>query len=292
MHATNDIPGSSPDDGSVLFIGTATALLRLGGFTVLTDPNFLHRGEHVRLGYGLRSKRLTEPALGIAELPPLDLVVVSHLHEDHFDRVAEQRLDKSVRIATNRQAAVTLRKMGFGQVRGLRTWESGAILKGDRMLRVTSMPGRHAPLGVLQPALPTVMGSLLELGSADGAVLYRAYISGDTLVHDDLREIPRRYPDIDLGLFHLGGTRIFGLMLTMDGKQGVEAIRIIGPETAIPIHYDDYDVFKSPLDDFRLEARAAGLEGTVRYLRHGESHRFAVGAGRLAAAASGRQRGS
>jgi L-ascorbate metabolism protein UlaG (beta-lactamase superfamily) len=123
-------------------------------------------------------------------------------------------------------------------------------------------------------------------------VLYRVYISGDTLVHDDLREIPRRYPAIDLGLFHLGGTRIFGLMLTMDGKHGVEAIRIIGPETAIPIHFDDYDVFKSPLDDFRLEARVAGLDGKVHYLRHGESYRFAVGAGRLAAAASGRQRGS
>jgi L-ascorbate metabolism protein UlaG (beta-lactamase superfamily) len=281
MHATHDLP-DSPDRGSVLFIGTATTLIRLGGFTVLTDPNFLHRGEHVRLGYGLRSRRLTEPALRIDQLPPLDLVVVSHLHEDHFDRVAERELDKSVRIATNRQAAVGLRKMGFRQVRALRNWESGTILAGDRMLRVTSMPGRHAPLGVLQPALPTVMGSLLELCSADGAVLYRVYVSGDTLVHDDLREIPRRYPDIDLGLFHLGGTRVFGLMLTMDGKQGVEAIRIVAPETAIPIHYDDYDVFKSPLDDFRREASAAGLEGKVHYLRHGERYDFAVSPARLA----------
>src|SRR5690242_7657168 len=74
------------DDGSVLFIGTATTLIRYGGFTILTDPNFLHRGEKVHLGYGLQSTRLTDPALNLEDLPPVDFVVLSHLHEDHFDR--------------------------------------------------------------------------------------------------------------------------------------------------------------------------------------------------------------
>ena len=46
------------------FIGTATTLLRLGPFTVLTDPNFLHRGQWAYLGKGLVSRRVTEPALG------------------------------------------------------------------------------------------------------------------------------------------------------------------------------------------------------------------------------------
>jgi L-ascorbate metabolism protein UlaG (beta-lactamase superfamily) len=52
------------------FVGTATTVLRLGGFTLLTDPNFLHRGQRAYLGYGLTSKRLTEPALQPDELPP------------------------------------------------------------------------------------------------------------------------------------------------------------------------------------------------------------------------------
>ena len=44
------------------FIGTATAVLRLGGFTLLTDPNFLHKGQRAYLGYGLWARRRTEPA--------------------------------------------------------------------------------------------------------------------------------------------------------------------------------------------------------------------------------------
>ena len=38
---------------TVSFVGTATVILRYAGFTILTDPNFLHAGDHVHLGYGL-----------------------------------------------------------------------------------------------------------------------------------------------------------------------------------------------------------------------------------------------
>ncbi|HEX8091651.1 MAG TPA: MBL fold metallo-hydrolase, partial [Blastocatellia bacterium] len=86
--------------GSIFFVGTATVILRYGGLTILTDPNFLHSGDHVHLGYGLTSKRLTDPAMDIHELPPLDLCVLSHLHGDHFDRIAEEKLDKSLPIIT------------------------------------------------------------------------------------------------------------------------------------------------------------------------------------------------
>ena len=58
--------------GSIFFVGTATVILRYAGFTILTDPNFLHAGDHVHLGYGLTSERLTNPALDIEELPPVD----------------------------------------------------------------------------------------------------------------------------------------------------------------------------------------------------------------------------
>ena len=82
---------------SLTFVGTATTMLRLGSFTVLTDPNFLHRGQRAYLGKGLWSRRLTEPALQPDGLPPLDLVLLSHLHGDHFDRVARRGLDHRCR---------------------------------------------------------------------------------------------------------------------------------------------------------------------------------------------------
>ena len=105
-------------------------------------------------------------------------------------------------------------------------------------------------------------------------------ITGDTLVHDDLNEIPKRYPDIDLALFHLGGTRIMGVLLTMDAEQGVEAIRIINPREVIPIHYNDYEVFKSPLEDFKRAVAEAGLQDRVHYLSHGDTYEFEVPTGR------------
>jgi len=273
--------GASPDfaSGSIFFVGTATVILRYAGLTLLTDPNFLHRGDHVHLGYGLTSARRTDPAIEFEALPPVDLVVLSHMHEDHFDRLVEQRLDRALPIVTTRHAAADLGSKGFTAARGLQTWETLTIVKGDTRLRITSMPGKHAP-GILAALLPPVMGSMLEFGTAAGSVLLRLYITGDTLIHEHLKEIPRRYPDIDLALLHLGGTRILGILLTMDGKQGVEAIRIINPRTAIPIHYNDYTVFKSPLEDFQRAVKEAGLEDRVRYLHHGETYAFEVPAGR------------
>ena len=214
--------------GSVFFVGTATVIIRYGGFTILTDPNFLHAGDHVHLGYGLRSRRLTNPAVEIEDLPPLDLVVLSHLHGDHFDRVAEAKLDKTLPIVTTPHAARYLEGKGFRPLEGLRTWESITVRKGDARLRVTAMPGTHAP-GPMRKVLPPVMGSMLEFAEAEGAARLRLYISGDTLLHNRLREIPRRYPEIDLALLHLGGTRVLGILVTMDAEQGVEALRIIDP---------------------------------------------------------------
>ncbi len=273
--------GESPDltGGTIFFIGTATVLLRFAGFTIVTDPNFLHSGEKVRLGYGLRSTRRTNPAMEIEDLLPLDLVVLSHMHEDHFDRVAGQKLDKSTPIATTPHATAALQKAGFTAARALENWDSLLVTKGDVQLRVTSMPGQHGP-GLLSKALPPVMGSMLEFSTSQAQTLFRMYITGDTLIHEALREIPRRFPDIDLALLHLGGTRVAGILLTMDGAQGVHMLKIVRPKLSIPIHFNDYTVFKSPLRDFAREVKAAGLEQQVRYIKHGETYRFDIPGGR------------
>ena len=155
----SDAREAASGTGSLFFIGTATVLLRLGPFTVLTDPNFLHRGESIGIGYGLlRSKRLTEPAISIEQLLPLDLVVLSHHHEDHFDRVATERLDRSVPILTTPDAARALGAIGFRQARALRTWKQESFVRGEWLLTVTSLPGLHGP-ALMTPFLPSVMAA-------------------------------------------------------------------------------------------------------------------------------------
>lgn len=270
-------PPSAPvasDEGSITFVGNATVLLRHAGMTLMTDPNFLHKGDHAHLGYGLTSERLTDPAIDIDKLPPIDLIVLSHMHGDHFDQLVQEKLDRDIPIVTTPQAAGMLEEMGFRSRHALDTWEQMMVRKGDASLSITAMPARHGP-PVVARLLPQTMGSILELSAGEGKPVYRIYISGDTLVYDDLQEIPRRYPDIDLALLHLGGTRILGVMkVTMDGKDGVKMLQLIAPHHAIPIHYNDYDVFKSPLSDFEKEVAAAGLQDKVTYLKHGEVYRF------------------
>jgi L-ascorbate metabolism protein UlaG (beta-lactamase superfamily) len=151
----------------VTFIGNATTLIRCGDITVLTDPNFLHQGQHAYLGYGLWSRRRHPPALSIDQLPPLHAVVLSHMHGDHWDRVAEQGLDKSLPIVTTPHAAKRLHHRGFHAAHGLTTWHTSVVAHGGNRLTVTALPGRHAPTP-LNRLLPPVMGTTLEFGRVDG----------------------------------------------------------------------------------------------------------------------------
>jgi L-ascorbate metabolism protein UlaG (beta-lactamase superfamily) len=254
----------------VLFIGNATLLIRYAGLTLLTDPNFIHAGEEIPLGYGLTTRRLTNPAMEIEDLPQLDAVVLSHFHADHFDRLAEERLPRRLPIVTTPDAAAALTDRGFTATRPLDTWQATEIAGPEGSCEIRSMPGRHAP-SVLSVALPEVMGSLLELRRAGAeTTALRIYLSGDTIVYEGLREIPEREPVVDLAFLHLGGTRVMGVTVTMDAEQGVELLELLRPRLAIPIHYDDYEAFKSPLSDFVNAVVDAGLEENVRYVARGD----------------------
>ena len=252
------------------YIGTATMLLRLGPFTVLTDPNFLHRGQRVHLGYGLLSKRRTQPALGVDELPRLDAILLSHLHGDHWDRVAHRGLPRDVPVLTTPKAAHTLDRRGFHAAEGFATWDDRTQHRDGHTLTVTATPGRHAR-GVAQHLLPPVMGSVVDYRAPDGPAL-RIYITGDTLFVDDLREIPRRFPDLDVGVLHLGGTTLpGGLVVTMGARDGTDLLEFLRPRMAVPIHFADYGVFHSPLIDFLDETRRRGLHDLVRVVGFGET---------------------
>lgn len=257
--------------GSLTFIGNATTLIRFGALTLLTDPNFLHRGQRAYLGYGLTSKRLTEPALSISELPELDAVVLSHLHGDHWDRVAHRGLDHDLPVITTPHASRRLQWRGFPRATGLRTWTAHTIVRGGTTVRITSLPGRHAPSWA-HFLLPPVMGSMLEFGTTERLAQLRIYLSGDTLMVQELQQIPVRFPDIDAGVLHLGGTTLpGGLMVTMNGQQGADLMQLINPATIIPVHYNDYSVFASPLADFRDTIQHRGIADRVTFVEPGQT---------------------
>ncbi|MEU1042405.1 MBL fold metallo-hydrolase [Streptomyces sp. NPDC005551] len=251
------------------FIGTATVLLRFGPFTVLTDPNFLHRGQFAYLGKGIVSRRLTEPTPGIDDLPALDCIVLSHMHGDHWDRVAKRRLNRDTRILTTPKAARALHRQKFAGAEGLRTWQTAELEKDGHVLTLTAVPASHAR-GSARVLLPPVMGSVLEHREPNGALATRLYVTGDTLLIDDLRELPRRFPDLDVAVVHLGGTTLpGGLVVTMDGREGAELVELLRPRCVVPVHYDDYGVFKSPLSDFLEQVERRGLARLVRVVRRG-----------------------
>ena len=257
------------DDVTLTFGGTATTLLRLGPFTLLTDPNFLHRGQWAHLGYGLRSRRLTDPALVPAELPALDAVLLSHMHGDHWDRIATRALPKDTPVVTTPEAAACLGERGFTETADLRPWQTHELTRGPDTLRVTSVPGVHGP-GPLARLLPEVMGSVLEL-VRDGETRWRGYISGDTLFRPALGELLERCGPLDVLVPHLGGTRVAGVLVTMDSRQGADLVDLLKPPVTVPVHFDDYGLFRSPLGDFVAEVADRQLPGEVRTVGRGQT---------------------
>jgi L-ascorbate metabolism protein UlaG (beta-lactamase superfamily) len=118
--------------------------------------------------------------------------------------------------------------------------------------------------------LPPVMGSVLEL-IADDTVSWRGYISGDTIFRPFLGEVLERFGRLDVMIAHLGGTKALGVTVTMDGRQGADLVELLKPPVTVPVHFDDYDRFRSPLGEFVAEVAKRRLPGEIRTVHRGES---------------------
>lgn len=263
---------AAPDQrASVTFIGAATLLIRFGGITILTDPNFAQQGETTSFGYGVSAKRLLGPALAFDQLPPVDAVLVSHMHDDHFDRKTQQMLARSMPVVANLRVATQLKDGGMLNTLGLRPWQRVDVVKGESSIAITSIPARHGPAW-LSALLPEGMGAMLDMRDASGRS-FRLYISGDTVVSEDTRAIARRFPGIDLAVLYLGGERLLGMgPASMDGQQGVQMLQLLNARRVLPVHVDDYAVYASPSGDFTSAINAARMADKVIYLRRGASH--------------------
>ena len=117
---------------AVLWVGHATALVQIDDKVILTDPVFT-------TSVGQLSKRLVEPGLDAANLPPVDAVVISHMHFDHLSLGSLDMIQRKVRmLLMPRGGATYLTDFGF-PVLELRPWQ--AYEKDG--LRVTAVPVDH-----------------------------------------------------------------------------------------------------------------------------------------------------
>jgi len=145
----------------------ATVLLSTGGKTILVDPMLDPAGARPAVENTPNQRdnplvELPEPAAVVVQ--GLDAIVVTHLHQDHFDATAAALLPKDVRLFCAPDDAETLRGHGFADVRPVDDrvdWEGMAI---------TRTAGVHGPLG---PSPGFVIGSL--------------YVAGDTVWCDEVR---------------------------------------------------------------------------------------------------------
>ena len=77
-------------------------------------------------------------------------------------------------------------------------------------------------------------------------------------------------PGIDAAVVHLGGTRVLMRTVTMDGPMGVDFVERCAPAVVVPVHHDDYKVFRSPLSDFVRRSAESGTSAVLRCPRRGE----------------------
>ena len=173
---------------------------------------------------------------------------------------------------TTRPSARRLRRWGFAQAVALDTWQTHELVKDGARLRITAAPGRHAPgLAQAGAARRSWAACWSSCRRRAGEPPLTVYVTGDTLMVDALREVPRRHPaPRPRHRATWAARKVLGLTVTMDGPQGADLLELVRPARTVPVHHDDYGVFRSPLSDFLAEVQRRGLTG-VRPVARGET---------------------
>jgi L-ascorbate metabolism protein UlaG (beta-lactamase superfamily) len=133
----------SDDDFTAAWIGHSTVLINFFGIKILTDPVLSPR-IGVRLPFlTVGPKRLTEPALTFAELPPIDLVLLSHAHFDHIDRRTLKLFSNTTRVITAKRTRDLLRGTKFCEAIELGWDESMRFSPRDLEIEVRAFKPKH-----------------------------------------------------------------------------------------------------------------------------------------------------
>jgi L-ascorbate metabolism protein UlaG (beta-lactamase superfamily) len=238
-------PPERVGDGAlrVTFVNHATVLIQIDGTNILTDPIWSTRTSPVSWA-GPRRRR--PPGIRLADLPPLDAVVVSHNHYDHLDLPTLRHLAGrfAPKIVTGLGNDLLLRKSGIPGPVPLDWWESIEIRPGTR---IHFVPAQHFSARGTADRNATLWGGFV-IESASGAV----YFAGDTGWGPHFAQIRERFPRLRLAILPIGAflPEWFMAPVHIGPADAVRAHRELGAAASMVMHFGTF-----PLgDDGETEA--------------------------------------
>jgi L-ascorbate metabolism protein UlaG (beta-lactamase superfamily) len=220
----------------VTWLGHSTVLIEIDGYRVLVDPVWGKRASPSQL---VGPKRFHAPPLSLAELPPLDVVILTHDHYDHLDMSAVRALASN----SGQQRMQWVTTLGVGA--HLERWSvpSSRITEldwGDAAhvgsLKITAQPARHFSGRVFKRD-QTLWASWVIAGP-----VHRVFHSGDTGFFDGVAEIGARYGPFDLTMIKIGAYGETWPDIHLDPEQAVRVHAMIGGKVLLPIHWGTFNL--------------------------------------------------
>ena len=238
------------------YLGHSTTLVELDGVRLLTDPLLRRRVMHL-----WRAAPAAEPGAP-------DAVLISHGHHDHLDLPSLDRLGRNTPVIVPRGLGRIVTARGFGNVREVDEGDEVAVGAVTARATHADHPGRS-----LRGRSTTSVGYAV-LGSA------RVFFAGDTGLFDGMAGL---LADLDLALLPIWGWGPTVGRGHLDPRQAAEALALLRPRLAVPIHWGTLRPFyrtaqagflRDPADAFVTAARELAPEVTVHVLEPGESLEF------------------
>jgi len=246
-HVVNDPadrPAARVDDGGirVTLVGHSTVLVQMAGLNILTDPVWSRR---VGPMPGIGVRRVRPPALSLAELPPIDVVLVSHNHYDHLDRPTLAALAKRHRplLLTGRNVGKALPRRAAARMVELDWWQSHEIAPG---VTVHYVPAEHFSARTPFDRNATLWGGFV-VESKEG----RVYFAGDTGDGPHFAQIRERLGPMTLSLLPIGAytPRWFMSPVHINPAEAVAASLTLESQVSLAMHYGTFPLADDGFDD-------------------------------------------
>ena len=255
QHKQPIFPKLDPGQVAITWIGHASFLIQFTDLNVLVDPNFAN--------WLFLLKRLKHAGLKIEDLPPIDVVLLTHAHFDHFHKPTLRRLPHPKIGVMPWGVGDLARNLGFARVIELDWWESFS----QREWQVTLTPGKHWGARTLRDHHRGYGGFVLEHQGR------RIYHAGDSAYFDGFKEIGKRY-EIDVALMPIGAYESpSGRDVHMNPEEAVRAFADLGAKALIPMHYGTFPLGNEPHDEpverLLMEADRLGISEQVIILEEG-----------------------